>query len=132
MGMVGVAAGAAAALFGGNRLANSFSADDASASKRLYTAAAINAAVGFVVSRFLKMKSLGEGFIAGGVIMAGMGYSASQFEEANPGSGAGLVNGAAAVLGLPSPVALDANHRLPAPSSTSTTTTTAPMVMSRY
>lgn len=136
MGMTGVVAGAAAGVLGLNRLANSLSADDATASKRMYTAAAINAAAWFVVSRFLKMKSLGEGFAAAGAIMAVMGYNASQFEEANGTAGPGLVNGAAAVLGLPSPVALDANHRLPAPSSTTTSTTTtsttAPLVMSRY
>lgn len=137
--IIGVAAGAAAALFGGGRLANSFAADDASASKRMYMGAALNIAAGFALYKWLGMKGLGAGLIGGGVVMGGMGYNAGQFEDANPG-GASLVNGAAAVLGLPSPVALDANHHLPAPSTTTTTTTTtggtqsttSPLVIARY
>lgn len=135
MGIVGIGAGAAAAMFGGNMLANSFSADDASASKRLQTAAIANLALGFGVAKFLKMKSIGEGMMAVGVAEGVLAWKAQAVEKANPAQGPQMVNMAAAVLGLPSPIQL-APQQLPAggaSTTTSTTTsTTAPMVMNRY
>lgn len=137
MGAIGIAAGAALSLFGTTKLADSVSADDSHTSKRLQTGALINAAAWFALNRF-GMKDAANGFLAGAVIMGGMAYNAHKFETDNPQTGAGLVDGAAAVLGLPSPAALQApSGQLPAggatnTSTTTTTSTTAPLVINRY